>query len=52
MGKRQTLSPEALALVTEFKRTGQFDSLRRSLFQDFKQSVSELLRAEHEFSVS
>lgn len=40
MVRRAPLSPEASALVTEFKRTGQFDILRRSLFQDFKDSVS------------
>jgi hypothetical protein len=34
------LSPEAAAVINEFKRSGQFDKLRKSLFQEFKESVS------------
>jgi len=38
------LSPEAAAVINEFKRSGQFDKLRKSLFQEFKESVSPLLQ--------
>lgn len=35
-------NPESIAddLVTQFKRSGQFDELRRKLFRDFKENVS------------
>lgn len=36
---RSELSEEAANLISEFKRTGQFDALRKSLFQQFKESV-------------
>lgn len=40
MNMSRPLSPEAAAVINEFKRSGQFDNLRKSLFQEFKESVS------------